>query len=132
MIAHVTHGNNIGRLIDYLTTEVAEQQKKSSVKSEGDRSQINASESSEESNQGLLKEKDAFLGNTADGHSQYPRHSHPDDLDDDYQPNQRWRIIGGNLSDDPKLAVELLENIIAYRPDIKNPSWHASLSAHPY
>ena len=131
MIAHITHGDDVGGVVDYLTNEATKSKAKEKPATGDKEAKETTNASTAETLNFLQSEPDLFRGKSADGHSQYPRRTHADDIEDDYKPNRRWRVIGGNLSANPREAVRELDSIIAFRPDIKKPVWHASLSAHP-
>lgn len=152
MIANITSGGDFGGALDYLMNPKKEQQERAQEESlarereraegreqrppgEAERAPPTEARARGEPGSGEGAEHDESRG--AGRQQQQPRiqeqEPHPEqarDLADEYEPGQRHRVIGGNVSGRTPRELEREFNLVReLRPGVEKPVHHASLSA---
>lgn len=148
MIAKITSGGDFGGVLDYLMNPKKEQQEREqereqSREREREPEQQREAESTrpaEAKPRDEIRSQDDTKRDEQKGkereekppqiQAQETRPEQARDLADEYEPGQRHRIIGGNMSGQTPRELEREYNLVwELRPNVEKPVHHASLSA---
>lgn len=148
MIAKITQGGSFGGLLDYLMNPKKEERERREEREQAhaqgrERGQAKGAEHTP-SEEAKDRDKEVSSGDRERGRprggereekgpqieAQDARREPARDLADEYEPGQRHRLIGGNLSgQNPRELAREFRLVREPRPDVEKPVHHASISA---
>ena len=145
MIAKVTQGGSFRGALDYLLNpkhkdqeraqEEREQERRQGGQQEAEHAPRTETKTREETGQKKEAQRDAPGAgergqNQTETQGREARQAHARDLAEEYEPGQRHRILGGNMSgQNPRELSREFGLVRELRPDIEKPVHHVSISA---
>lgn len=148
MIANLTSGGDFGGALDYLMNPKKEQQGREQEREQSREQERQQGQQREAEHTGPVEAKTREQTRSRDDakrdeqkwevrqekppqiQEREQRPEHVRDLADEYEPGQRHRVIGGNMSGQTPRELEREFNLIwELRPNVEKPVHHASLSA---